>query len=62
MFIIYEFAGCVLVAMIVAGLAVTAFAIYPLLKSGQGTIERGMHHLMHGASRLAGHWVGGQDT
>lgn len=54
MFIIYEYAGCVLVAMMVAALAVMACAIFPLLNAGRSIIGRGLHQLMHEASWLPG--------
>jgi hypothetical protein len=52
MFIIYEYASCVLVAMTVAGLAVAAYAIYPLLKAGHGIMARSLHQFLHGTSWL----------
>lgn len=54
MFIIYEYASCVLVAMVVAALAVMACAIFPLLSQGRGMMGRSLQQLIHGFSSLSG--------
>lgn len=54
MFVIYEYASCVLVAMVVAALAVMACAIFPLLSEGRVMMGRSLHQLKHGASWLQG--------
>lgn len=54
MYIIYECAACVLVALIGATLAVTACAIFLFLMQGRGIMERTGHQLMHGASWVLG--------
>jgi hypothetical protein len=54
MYILYECAACVLVALIGATLAVTACAIFLFLKEGRGIMERTGHQLVHGASWLLG--------
>lgn len=54
MFIIFECAACVLVAIIVATLAVSACAIFMLLYAGRGIMGRTVHQLMQGASWLPG--------
>ncbi|HLY60872.1 MAG TPA: hypothetical protein VKV95_09000 [Terriglobia bacterium] len=54
MFIVYEYAGCVVLAMIVAALAVLACVILPLLNTGRGIMGRTMRRLAQVASWLPG--------
>lgn len=59
MFIIYEYAACVLVALVGATLAATACALFMLLKEGRGIMKCAGHQLLHGASWLLGTVVAG---
>ena len=58
MFIIYEYAACMVVALIAAILVCTACAMFLLLKNGAGSLARTLQKLTHGAlSGIAGRWV-----
>lgn len=58
MHIIYEYAACLLVAVVVATLAVTACAIFMLLKEGRGIMQRtGQQFMLGGAWLLAIAWA-----
>ncbi|HEV2349168.1 MAG TPA: hypothetical protein VG028_04900 [Terriglobia bacterium] len=54
MFIFFECAACVLVAIIVAMLAALACAIFMLLNAGRAIMGRKVRQLMKGASWLPG--------
>lgn len=49
MFIIHEFAACLIVALIVATLLCTAYAIFLLLKSEAGRVSQKLQKLSQGA-------------
>jgi hypothetical protein len=49
MFIIYEYAACMVVALIAAILVCTACAMFLLLKNGAGRVARTLQKLTHGA-------------
>jgi hypothetical protein len=58
MFIIYEYAACMVVALIAAILVCTACAMFLLLKNGAGRVARTLQKLTHGAlSGIVGRWV-----
>ena len=52
MFIIFECAACVIVAIIVAMVAVSACAIFMLLSAGRGIMGRKVNQLMQGPTWL----------
>jgi hypothetical protein len=58
MFIIYEYAACVVVALIAAMLLCTAYLVFLLLKNGAGSMARTLQKLTDGArSAIPGRWM-----
>jgi type IV secretory pathway protease TraF len=49
MFIIYEYAACVVVALIAATLLCAACVMFLLLKNGASSVARKLQGLIHGA-------------
>jgi hypothetical protein len=58
MFIIYDFAACVVVALTAATLLCTAYVMFLLLKKGACSAARALQKLTHVAhSAIPGRWV-----
>ena len=60
MFIVYEYAACVLAVSIVATMLFTTYVVFLVLIEGGSIFARTLRKLTHRATQLKGSWMGAE--